>query len=89
MRLAEYEDVEQCISKWFKQCRIQNIPIGRLTIKTKAEEFAGLLGNKYIKASKGWLDNFKKSHDIDFRQVSGECVSNEVCFNWKNCYQVC
>ena len=82
MLLAEYEDVEQCVSIWFKQCRNQNIPLGGNTIKTKAEEFAGLLGHKDFKASNGWLDNFKKRHDIGFRKVSGKSasVSDEVCF---------
>ncbi|XP_037811648.1 tigger transposable element-derived protein 6-like [Lucilia sericata] len=85
MRFAEYEDVEQCVSKWFKQCRNQNIPLGGNTIKTKAEEFAGLLGHKDFKASNGWLDNFKKRHDIGFRKVSGESasVSDKVCSDWK------
>ena len=43
LRLAEYEDVEQWLSKWFTQCRNQNIPLGGPMVKTKAEQFAALL----------------------------------------------
>ncbi|XP_046807522.1 tigger transposable element-derived protein 4-like [Lucilia cuprina] len=64
MRLAEYKDVEQCVSKWFKQCQNQNIPLGGNKIKTKAEEFAGLLGHKDFKASNDWLHKFRKFDDF-------------------------
>ena len=85
LRLAEYEDVEQCLSKWFTQCRNQNIPLGGPMVKTKAEQFAARLGHNDFKASNGWVDNFIKRHDIGFRKVSGESasVSDEVCSEWK------
>ena len=37
LRLAEYEDDEQCLSKWSTQCRNQSIPLGGPMVKTKAE----------------------------------------------------
>lgn len=54
-------------------------------VKTKAEQFAARLGHNDFKASNGWLDNFKKRHDIGFRKVSGESasVSDEVSSEWK------
>ena len=85
VRLSIYKDVEQCVFKWFKQNRIRNTPVGGLTIKTKAEEIAGLLGRKDFKAGNGWLDNIKQRYYIEFRKVSEESVrvSDEVCSDWK------
>ncbi|KAL4104351.1 hypothetical protein QTP88_019652 [Uroleucon formosanum] len=58
--------------KWFKQCRDANVSIGGPILKEKAENFAKSLGHEQFKTSNGWLENFKKRHDISFRKVCGE-----------------
>jgi len=84
-RGPEFSDVEECVVKWFKQCRDANVRIGGPILKEKAENFAKSLGHEQFKASNGWLENFKKRHDIAFRKVCGESadVSDDVVNEWK------
>lgn len=59
-REAEFPDIEECVLKWFKQCRNNNVSIGGPILKEKADHFAKSLGHKDFRASNGWLENFKK-----------------------------
>lgn len=63
-RAAEFPDIEECLVKWFKQCRDSNVSIGGPIIQKKAEFFAKSLGHNDFKASNGWLEKFKKRHNI-------------------------
>jgi hypothetical protein len=53
--------------------------------KKKAQHFVKSLGHEQFKASNGWLENFKKRHDIAFKKVCGEstAVSDNVVNEWK------
>ncbi|XP_046680817.1 tigger transposable element-derived protein 4-like [Homalodisca vitripennis] len=84
-RNAEFKDVEECMIKWFKQCREKNITLGGPLIREKAEHFARSLGHIEFKASNGWLENFKKRHNIFFKKVCGEsgAVDDDVVVDWK------
>jgi len=84
-RGPDFSDVEECVVKWFKQCRDANVSIGGPILKEKAENFAKSLGHEQFKASNGWLENFKKRHGIAFRKVCGEsaAVSDDVVNEWK------
>lgn len=85
-RIAEFPNLEQCLFTWFKQCRNKNISVSGPILKEKAEEFAKSLEIRNFKASNGWLENFKKRHDLAFKKVCGESasVSKEVCTEWKS-----
>ncbi|XP_046667060.1 tigger transposable element-derived protein 4-like [Homalodisca vitripennis] len=52
---------------------------------SKAEHFARFLGHTEFKASNGWLENFKKRHNISFKKVCGErgAVDDDVVVDWK------
>lgn len=84
-RNAELKDVEECMIKWFKQCREKNITLGGPLMREKAEQFARSLGHIDFKASNGWLENFKKRHNISFKKVCGEsgAVNDDVVVDWK------
>ncbi|XP_025407157.1 tigger transposable element-derived protein 6-like, partial [Sipha flava] len=84
-RGPDFSDVEECVFKWFKQCRDANVSTGGPILKEKAENFAKSLSHEQFKASNGWLENFKKRHDISFRKVCGESagVSDNVVNEWK------
>lgn len=84
IRIAGYPNLEECLIKWFKQCRNRNVPLGGNMLKEKAQQFAEKLGHKDFKGSNGWLENFKKRHNIIFRKLCGESqsVSNELCSEW-------
>lgn len=84
-KTAEFPDLEECLVKWFKQCRDQNVSVGGPILKEKAQAFAKSLGHGKFRASNGWLDNFKKRNNIVFRKLCGESasVNNDVCNEWK------
>ncbi|XP_025197064.1 tigger transposable element-derived protein 6-like [Melanaphis sacchari] len=80
-----FSDVEECVVKWFKQCKDAKVSIGGPILKEKAKNFAKSLGHEQFKASNGWLESFKKRHDIAFRKVCGESatVSDDIVNEWK------
>ncbi|XP_050061779.1 tigger transposable element-derived protein 4-like [Aphis gossypii] len=84
-RGPDFSDVEECVVKWFKQCRDANVSVGGPILKEKAENFAKSLGHEQFEPNNGWLENFKKRHDISFRKVCGESVgvSDNVVNEWK------
>lgn len=86
MKSCEFKDVEECVLKWLKQCRDKNLPIGGPILQEKAQQFAKDLNHENFRASNGWLQNFKKRHELVFRKVCGESASvdNDVCVQWKD-----
>ncbi|GBN20177.1 Tigger transposable element-derived protein 4 [Araneus ventricosus] len=84
IQIAGYPDLEECLIKWFKQCRDCNLPIGGNELKENAEQFAQKLGHKDFKSSNGWLENFKNRHNIVFQKLCGEnqSLSDELCSEW-------
>ena len=72
--------------KWFKQCRDENISISGPLLQEKAEIYSKSLGFSDFKASNGWLEKFKRRHDLVFKKVCGESasVNIETCHSWIN-----
>ncbi|XP_039287415.1 tigger transposable element-derived protein 4-like [Nilaparvata lugens] len=83
-RQGEFPCLEECLLKWIRQCRGQNIPIGGFMLKEKAKSFAESLGIEGFGASEGWLSNFKNRHSITFKKICGESASVDsmVCNEW-------
>ncbi|KAL4153277.1 hypothetical protein QTP88_001110 [Uroleucon formosanum] len=71
---------------WFTQCRQNNIPVSGPILKEKSKLFATNLGITNFQASEGWLEKFKKRHDLTFKKVCGESASFDPCISqdWKN-----
>ncbi|GBO14628.1 hypothetical protein AVEN_76236-1 [Araneus ventricosus] len=61
--------------KWFTLQRSRNLPITGANLQTKANEFAELFEEKSFVCSNGWLDRFKKRHNIRSGKVVGEAAS--------------
>lgn len=82
---SEYPKLEECLLKWFSQCRQTNVPISGPILKEKAKMFAAKLGINDFRASEGWLEKFKKRHAINFKKICGEsaAVPEDVCIEWK------
>ena len=79
------EDVNIICWEWFQTARAQNIPLSGPMLQEKALSYAKELGNAEFKASNGWLESFRKRHNIAFNVISGEAadVSSETIDDWK------
>lgn len=74
IRLADRDDVDQALLKWFTTNR-SSVPISGHVLKTKAEQLAVLLDKEQFVCSEGWLDRWKKRHNITAGKISGEARS--------------
>lgn len=63
--------IDKLCLEWFAKTRSQNIPICGPLVKTKAMEIAKQLGNDKFTASDGWLQKWRKRHNISFKSISG------------------
>ena len=60
MRPEKYEDLNKALTKWFLNCRSENIPLNGPLLKKKAIAFATELKIENFQASDGWLEKWKK-----------------------------
>jgi hypothetical protein len=58
--------------EWFMNARSRNIHMSGPIVRSEALAVATSLGNDQFKASTGWLDSFKKRHNIEWNRVCGE-----------------
>lgn len=84
LKKAEFPELEDKLVKWIKMCQSKNVPIGGNVIKEKAKQFALSLGIPNFSASNGWLEGFKKRHDLVFKKICGESNSVDLtsCRQW-------
>lgn len=85
MKISPLEELESILSNWFKQARTANANIDGSHLKEKALHIAARLGIDDFRASNGWIDRFKKRHNLVYKTVSGESASvDPVTVNsWK------
>jgi hypothetical protein len=83
-RASEKKDIDVALLAWFKGIREKNIPLSGTILLSKAEELAAGLGYEDWKCSVGWLDRFKKRHNIAFHSICGEAgdVPIKDCDEW-------
>lgn len=90
-RAEENAEVNEAVYKWYCFARERNIPLSGPLLKEEALLISRELDpNSTFKASNGWLDSFKKRHNIKCMKVSGECadVSEETVMGWFERVQV-
>lgn len=82
---SEFPSLDECVLKWFQQCRANKISISGSILQEKSLIFAKTLGIANFKSSNGWLEKFRKRHGISFRKICGEgaSVPESSCDEWK------
>ena len=82
---AKHSELDKEVLIWLKQAREQNLPVGGDLIKEKALKLAELMHILDFIASKGRLDNFKKSKGITFKTVQDKAgaVDLQPLFEWQ------
>ncbi|XP_064652892.1 uncharacterized protein LOC135503304 isoform X1 [Lineus longissimus] len=88
MRSLKYDDIEEVITKWMEQCKLNKLPINGIVIQKKAERLAKKLGHVQFKASNGWLDRFKARNAVNLKEFSGKSADmssavDEPIYEWK------
>lgn len=84
IRSAAHVELDAALLKWFTQRRNDGIPLDGTFLKGKAAGLAQLLGIEDFKCSNGWLDRFKKRHNINWGKVCGEAkdINTHTCDDW-------
>lgn len=84
VRLASFPKTEEALSIWFDDKRARNVPISGPVLIEKAKEFAQRFQEVDFKGSQGWLQNWKKRHNVAFSIISGEAgaVNDETVDTW-------
>lgn len=78
VRKTENEDINNNVWNWFKKCRNSDIPISGPMIKQAALIYAKKVGNDNFQASNGWLQAFKKRHQLSFKSLPAESQEQSV-----------
>ncbi|XP_058876511.1 uncharacterized protein LOC117397844 isoform X1 [Acipenser ruthenus] len=69
---ASPETVESALWKWFRFMRPADAPLSDQALLQQAEEIAQRLGIRNFDSSNGWLQRWKLSHRVDFKDISSE-----------------
>ena len=85
VRESKYSDVNKALYQWYLLAVSKNVFPDGTQLAEKAKEIASKLGLSDFKASNGWLDRWKKKHNIKKMTISGESgdVSGSTVSSWK------
>ena len=83
-RGTEFSDVNEAMYRWYSLARQRNVPVSGPMLQEEARVIAVQMGHHQFKASNGWLESFKKRHNIRQFTISGEAahVSEETVEGW-------
>ena len=74
-RKLPFIKIEEALALWVEKALEANIIISDNILSTKALDFAFLCNEDKFKASDGWVDNFKKRHNLKTYNMHGEAAS--------------
>ena len=84
-RGTQFEEINDAVFTWYSYTRQRNVPISGPMLQDEAMKIAEKLScSSQFKASNGWLQSFKKRHNLKQLTVSGEAadVAEETVENW-------
>jgi transposase len=78
LRKTENEELNNLVWDWFRKVRSADLPVSGPLIQEAAKKFAERLKKEDFVASNGWLECFRRRHDISFKILSGEVASADT-----------
>ncbi|XP_055377928.1 tigger transposable element-derived protein 6-like [Condylostylus longicornis] len=72
LRKGSHHDVDQAMTKWFTEKRMQNANITGPMLLEQAKKFAEILGVNNFEPNNGWLHMWKNRENINFHRIMGE-----------------
>ncbi|KAM7312004.1 hypothetical protein ISCGN_008909 [Ixodes scapularis] len=84
MRTAAHGNLEAVLIAWIRRARSDYLPVNGTVLRAKAEGILQRL-NIDFSCSDGWLDRFRKRHELVFRSIVGEAatVDKAACDDWR------
>ena len=74
-RKIPFPIIEEALTLWVENAIKANLIISDHILSTKALEFAFICKEEKFKGSSGWVDNFKKRHNLKQYNIHGEAAS--------------
>lgn len=78
IRSTNHSDLEEKLFIWFREARAKGLPITGKILMEKANDIGKNIGMINFDCSMGWIDRFKKRHDIKSGFISGESKSVDI-----------
>lgn len=84
VRCGKYSVVNEALRDWYVICRNSNIPVSGTMLQEEALMIAEKMGISGFAASNGWLESFKKQHNLHHMAIAGEDgdVKDETIESW-------
>lgn len=85
-RESVFSEVNVAVYEWFKCARVKKLCVSGPMLQEKAREISNNLKVENFVASNGWLECFRKRHNVSFKTVCGEGgdVSLTEVADWKD-----
>lgn len=79
------EEINELCWKWFQDATKRRMCVTGPLLQEQARKFSSQLKNDSFKASNGWLESFRKRHNISFGLMSGERgdVNTDTVNDWR------
>ena len=74
----QFPIIEEALTVWLDKALQAKLVLTESILTTKALDFAVLCNEEKFKASNGWLDNFKKRHNLRQYNIHGEAGSAPI-----------
>ena len=74
----QFPIIEEALTVWLDKALQAKLVLTESILATKALDFAILCNEEKFKASNGWLDNFKKRHNLKQYNIYGEAGSAPI-----------
>src|SRR5437764_4221599 len=74
----QFPIIEEALTVWLDKALQAKLVLTESILTTKALDFAVLCNEEKFKASNGWLDNFKKRHNLRQYNIHGEASSAPI-----------
>ena len=83
--ICRFANIDEEVWKWFQKVRATKVSVSGPLIQEKARKVATDLGSSDFKASNGWLESWRKRHNVTHGAVSGEgaAVDISIIEDWK------
>ncbi|XP_066575329.1 uncharacterized protein LOC136764872 [Amia ocellicauda] len=82
VRRAAFGEVDRALLQWYRGPRCESAPLTSTLLREKAKQLAATLGYEKFRCSFGWLESWKKRHDVTLKPPRGDPHQAEGPEHW-------